>query len=400
MKFNWYDGQALNVTIILFALIGLFSRIPIDWHFLNPLGSSVQDYDITDIVYSQIRDKTIQLDKDIVLINTGQPDRVKIAQMLNRVREAGATVIGVDVYFPDLIDPYADSMLVAALQAGGDRIVLAQALGSYDPESKKFEFMPFTHPDFNGYNRRGFINFPGNPTRTIRYFSPKENGPNGPIYGFAPELIRLANPDAFRTMNTKPDPVLRIHYTATEDYFIRLEPEDVLDTTLDLSLLKDKIVIMGYSGRDEWNDPMLDRHYTPMNPHYTGKSPPDMFGFVIHANIVRMILDDQYIQKVPDWITFILAFIVCYLNVLFPLWIHGRLYAFYYLASRVLQVVQLGLFFFLIAWLYDQYLIKADFSIGFLSLALVVDAQVTYTALYRHYRQRIRKWKRIKLDTK
>jgi CHASE2 domain-containing sensor protein len=397
MEFKWYNGQALNVTIILFALIGLFSRIPIDWHFLNPLGGSVQDYDITDIVYSQIRDKTIELDKDIVLINTGQPDRVKIARMLDRIREAGATVIGVDVYFPDLIDPYADSLLAAALKAGGERIVLAQALGSYDPSLDQFEFMPFTHPDFSGHNRRGFINFPGNPTRTIRYFSPKENGPNGPVFAFASELIRQADPDAFQIMTTKQDPVLRIHYTATEDHFIRLEPEDVLDTTSDLrARLKDKIVIMGYSGRDEWNDPMLDRHYTPMNPHYTGKSPPDMFGFVIHANIVKMILDDQYIKKVPLWITFLLAFFICYLNVLFPMWIHGRFYAIYYLVSRLLQVLQLGIFFFLIAWLYDQYLIKLDFSLGFLALALVVDAQVTYTALYRHYRQRIRKWKRVK----
>lgn len=382
MRLKPFNIHAFNVTAVVFLLIGLGASLSFNRHFLNPLSHRLEDYDITDIVYSQLRDPHVDLDERIVLVNTGRPDRARIAHILERLLDAGPAVVGVDILFPDRQDPATDSLLASVLQRGGSTLVMADALGPYHDPSGAFTNMPATDPYFLQGCRTGFINFPGNATRTVRHFSPEEKGPHGPIKAFAVEMAGVYDPGARAYLMEERNHPQRIHYSAGESHFIRLNPDQVLDTTLDLTgLVSGKMVILGYTGTGEWNDPMLDRHYTPMNPHYTGKSPPDMFGMVIHANIIRMILDRKYIREVPAWISLLIAFLLCYLNVLIPMWIHSAYYPVYYLGSRVMQLVQLGLIFFVVAWMYDRFLLKWDFSEGILALALVVDAQVIYVAL-------------------
>lgn len=390
MKFEWYNRHALRVTILIFGLILLVNWVKLDLHFLNPLGYGIRDYDVTDIVYSQLREQHTELESRIVLINTGYPDRARIAAIVDRLLAAETAVIGLDVYFPDRKDPAVDSLLEQALMRGGGNIVLAANLGQFQGNKERFEHFPDTDTLFTRHCTTGFINFPGNTTSTIRNFSPAVSTGRGTDFAFGVAIAhRYDKEKTVRFLEQHPG-LQRIHYSVTEDNFIRLQADQVLDTLNDIKkLVADKIVIIGYSGRDDWNEPMLDKHYTPMNPKYAGKSPPDMYGYVIHANIVKMILDGKFIRQIPIWFTFVFAFLLCYLNVLIPMWIHGKWYAFYYLLSRVLQIVQLAGFFFLIAFLFDRYLIKWDFSTGFTALAMVVDIQVVYTALLRHYRHRI-----------
>ena len=57
--------------------------------------------------------------------------------------------------------------------------------------------------------------------------------------------------------------------------------------------------------------------FHPMNPVFSGKSFPDMYGIVIHANILSMILSDQYINMASKNMSYVYAFIITFLFSLF-----------------------------------------------------------------------------------
>jgi CHASE2 domain-containing sensor protein len=387
-KFKWLDLHALRITVIIFLIIALVSGIYVNLHFLDPLGHSIKDYEVTDIYYSQIRDQHTLLEKDIVLVNTGWPDRERISAMLDRILEADPKVVGIDVFFTGKKSFEVDSALQATIRRGGQKIVLATVLSDYNELTGSFEVAAVDDSMFSNYTRTGFANFPGNPTRTIRYFSPLEPGPNGLLPSFAVEIARSVDEGAVQKLLDRKKLIERIHYTTTEDAYIKLNPENILEENQDLSLLKDKIVIMGYSGSEEWNDPVIDRYFTPLNSRYTGKGKPDMFGMVIHANIIKMILEGTYIANVPGWLNFLMAFIICYLSLLVLIWISNRYHGVYHPAARVMQLIQFALFFLIIIFLYEKYLLKWDFTLGLVALALSVDTQLVYFSGLQYLRKR------------
>jgi CHASE2 domain-containing sensor protein len=387
MRKKWFNLHAFNITIIIFLIIALASFIYLNIHFLDPLGHSLKDYEVTDIVYSQFRDNEVKLEDRIVLVNIGNPDRTQISSMLDRILAANPRVIGLDVFLSDEKEALSDSMLQASIKRGEDKIVLATALQDYDEDLGIFKIVSVDDSMFSNYARVGFANFPANPTKTIRYFSSSELGPNGPVRSFATEIAHVYDSTKVNQLFKRANTLERIHFTSTEGDFIKFEPESILDTAIDLRpLLENKIILMGYSGSNEWNDPLIDKHFTPLNDRYTGRSTPDMYGFVIHANIIQMILDNQYIGKVPAWLSFLLAFILCYFNIILLIWISHRYHSVYHPIARVLQILQFAILFFIIAYLYYFYRLKWDFTLGLLGLALAVDTQVIYISLIEHYK--------------
>lgn len=379
MSIKWINVHTVKVTIIIFLLLGLASFIYVNLHFLDPLGHSIKDYEITDIVYSQLRDDVVELDDRIVLVNVGQPDRAVIGRMIDRIMDAEPRVIGLDVFFTGRKEAEKDAILQQAIQKADSKLVLATALSDFDEKTQQFRNVSVDDTLFSNYASIGFANFPANPTRTIRYFSPRENGPDGAIDAFAVEIARLYRPEKVRTLFERNKTLELIHFTATEDNFLKYEADILLDSAIDISrFLKDKIVIIGYSGSLEWNDPILDRYYTPLNESYSGKSKPDMHGFVIHANIIKMILDEDYVKTVPAWLSILIAFLLCYFNIRFLIWLHHNYVAFYHLTGRLFQILQFMVIFFIIATLYYVAKIKFDFTWGLLALVIAVDTYVIY----------------------
>ncbi len=98
-------------------------------------------------------------------------------------------------------------------------------------------------------------------------------------------------------------------------YFV-LDVEDIFNETFTADLLEDKIVIMchlgAFLGDTNTNE---DRYFTPLNKNYVGKAEHDMFGGVVHANIVSMILDEDYIDQMSSKTGIICAIALCLTNV-------------------------------------------------------------------------------------
>ena len=75
------------------------------------------------------------------------------------------------------------------------------------------------------------------------------------------------------------------------------------------SLLKNKIVILGYIGTPTGNEyDVEDKHFTPLNKITAGKSIPDMFGVVVHANIITMLMKHDLMYRVSNFWIGIISF--------------------------------------------------------------------------------------------
>lgn len=366
------------VTIFVFVFIGILSLIRLNLHFLDPVNYGVKDYDLTDIVYSQFRNRQVAIDERIVIVNIGHPDRATIAAMLARIAAAQPKAIGMDVFFEDRQSPAVDSALQAALK-GADNIVISSKLQHFREDQQYFESGSGIDTFFSHYARTGYANFPSSDARTVRFFSPQEATQSGTETSFAVAVAELYDAPAVERLRRRQKPLERIHYTSTEDNFIQFEPSHILDMALDLRpILAGKIVLIGYNDADGEACPLKDKFYTPLNERYAGRSEPDMYGIAIHANIIQMILDRQYIFTIPSWLSFLLALVFCYANVMLLEWIHQRFPRWYHPAVRVWQVVAFALLFFLLSFLFHQFRIKWDFSIGLLALALYFDVVLSY----------------------
>jgi len=369
---------AALITLIVFILIWLFSTVRPNLHFLNPFNYGLKDYEITDIVYSRMRDEQIKMEDRIVIVNTGRPDRTQIAQMLKRINAAQPKAIGIDVLFSGRKEPAGDSLLLAGI-IQSENLVLASELENYREDIGQFQAISGVDSFFNQHARTGYVNFPSTETRTIRYFSPTEETAEGQAFSFAAEIARLYDPAAFEKLLIRRKDLETIHYSSNASSYLHFEPETILDTTIDLTAqLSGKIVLMGYSSDEEGDCPLLDKFYTPLNPSYSGRSDPDMYGIIIHANIIQMVLDGRYVRHVPGWLSILLAVLCCYWNVLIVDKIEDKYPRIYHPITRVIQVIELVLLFFIISVLFYAFRLKLDFTYGLFALALYFDVLLSY----------------------
>jgi len=147
---------------------------------------------------------------------------------------------------------------------------------------------------------------------------------------------------------------------------------------VDLSAIKGKIALLGYVNRDP-ND-ILDKKFTPMNKRYSGKSTPDMNGIVIHANIISMVLDKNYIKKLPLWIAWLFAIIIGWLHMSFFIHYYLENHIWFHLAAKIAQLASAIFFVYLGIFLFDQFRIKLDMKLTLIVIVMAVDVIYFYEA--------------------
>lgn len=370
--------HSLIVTCLMFLLIWVLDVIRINLHFLNPFNETIRDYQITDIVYSRLRDKTVDPDNRIVLVNSGVPNRDTLRMMIDRMVEAEAKVIALDIMFEDRKNYQSDSMFRESLLQM-ENIVIATEIDGFNQETGVFAVQKSCDTFFCDYVPSGFINFITNDTSTIRIFSPREMTLNGECLAFSTQTAKFYDPQAVERLFKRNKKVEEIYYFGNEDQFVQCEVHDILDTTKDLkSRLSGKIVLIGFLPIDAWDKPLRDRHYTPLNARYTGRNTPDMYGMVIHANIIRMILDNVYVREPSFWVNLLLTFLICYFNIHLYYQIFRRVALPYQFITRFLQLGEIIILFFVVALLFYYYRIKLDAAYWITALVLTFDVVKFY----------------------
>ncbi|MEK6782846.1 MAG: CHASE2 domain-containing protein [Bacteroidota bacterium] len=142
-------------------------------------------------------------------------------------------------------------------------------------------------------------------------------------------------------------------------YFDAVESDSLMKEKFPGNIIKDKIVLVGYLG-DYLNDPAYEnKFYTPLNPTFAGRSLPDMLGLTLHANVVSMILNEDYIDQLSNFWELTILLIVIVFNVLMFIYLHKRSSVWYDSLCFILPVFQIIIF----DWLRMELLANFNFRL-------------------------------------
>ncbi len=378
--------HALIITGLVFALIGLLKLVTFNSHYFAPFNNGIKDYEITDILFSQLRDPDrVRRESRVVLVHVDKPARAEVARLVERIAGQSPAAIGVDIVFPGRKDARGDSLLAASLRAH-PQVILAGNLGPYDEKRKGITGMAGSDPLFTTGVETAYTNFLAGTDRTIRLFSPFVTTLDSQEHvAFAVALVHRYAPHRIGQLKwDSGDRPVRINYSGDYRNFLRVDGQALLDADEEaLAVFRDRIAIIGFTDSRARDAPIEDRYFTPLNAVYTGRSLPDMYGAVIHANIVSMLLDGSYIFELPGWLEGLLVVVFTYANVLIIHWIYHRLPDTFHGVTRIMQLVELLCFFFLVALLFYYFRLKIDFATGLLALVLVYDIVMIYESFIR-----------------
>ena len=134
-----------------------------------------------------------------------------------------------------------------------------------------------------------------------------------------------------------------------------------------------------------------DKFFTPLNEYTVGKSDKDMYGTVIHANIVSMLINNDFIFELSIfWVAF-LTFISMYFTTMFLMKMDKKSRLNYRIKKNIYlfvhSVVLVGLSLFLFR--YNIVVEVAPIIIG----TLFAGSYVKYYKDLIRYLKKKRKWK-------
>lgn len=394
-------------TIFIFFMMGVFSLIPLPQiEILDPIGQTLQDFDITDITYHDIKGHNHQLkefglneergDTNIVIVNIGEQPRGVVGMMVNIINDANPKIIGIDAIFrgrkPDTL---GDMMLAEAIKNSGKVILASKFIYNNGNEVG----LQTSHELFSGAAyKNSFVNLVTDGTddvakyKTSRQFYPKKEFKGNHMHFFALDLVEKIAPEKAQKFLSRGNDQEYINYVGnigslgdttkhTIPKFTSIDFQDVLQRNFDPSLFKEKIVLMGFLGRTIGEEDIEDIFYSPLNDKYVGKSNPDMFGVVIHANVINMLMTENYINQVPMYLKVILAVMICYLAVFILYIVFLAFPLLYGTLSKIVQFVLWIAVLFVIIGVFYNYKLKYDADLAVVTVLLAGDMVEIYHEL-------------------
>ncbi len=399
----------------------------------DSVGQALKDFELTDIVFSKIRkDEDVVADERIILVNVGAHSRRGIAQQIMKINEYKPKVIAFDGFFvcvknlrdsvncPALLDTLGNLMLISAIEAApnfvlGTKLMQTSKLAKYD--SNEADSLHMSDPVFMERAHRGFITLPTDATyqedvkqgRTI-YPRWKIDGKEELAFsvqiamlydsiktkkflarGIDEEIINFRRNIQVKQLahNSLKDDDTNTSNFGTQYYVI--DVYDMLEGNVLPEVFKDKIVLMGYLGDYVGQPSWDDKFFTPMNKVVGGRANPDMFGLVIHANVISMILDEDYINTISDNAKYAIAFLVCLFTVALFIVIDQKLPMWFDALSVIIQLLEVLLISGLIVFAFVNWRLKLDLAVAIGISALVGPAYDIFKSLQNEVNRRLTK---------
>jgi CHASE2 domain-containing sensor protein len=390
-----WSKHNLLCTLFIFVVLGILSSIPIQSDVLNPVQSTFDDFELTDIVFAKLRPDTLyKADTNIVLVNIGKLDRAGIAEELRIINRYQPKVISIDAAFRFPRNMKSDTALANAL-ASVKNLVLVSGIHRFNKETSQYDTLETSHPMFSRHGASGFANLiveSDDYYKSCRSFSPKEKVRNQTELAFPVKVAQVYKPDIVKSFLDRNNTYEHINYRGnfTGGAFYALDVADIFDPSMEDALeelIKDKIVLMGYMGENFQSRTLEDKLYTPLNENYVGKAHPDMYGVVVHANTISMILRQEYIDESPLAAEIIIAIVLCFLNVVLFTYIMHYFGDWYDSLTIVLQLMQTCLIMYVVVALFYTFHLKINLT---LTLAVVL---LSSNALELYYHLVLRVYK-------
>jgi len=381
----WKIVENIFITFLIFFIIWLFSILPYKLIFLDPIAKAVGDFELNDIVFSRLYPER-KLDTNIVLVNIGRFNRAQIANQINIINSFQPKVIGIDAIFEKKTKIKDDFLLKQAFSQTKN-LILVGILDNYDETNKYYKKYTKPNPILSDNVVYGYANLPtkfGASSKTIRTFRPYSIVNNSVVKAFSVKVIESFDKNAFLKLVKRANEIETINYRGNIDKFKTLDTEVFSEKNPNLTFLKNKIVLLGFLGNSLSEKTIEDIYFTPLNETYAGRSYPDMYGVAIHANIISMMLEGNYIDIVPAWFSSILALLVCYFNVTFIRKIRRKLTDYYGGIAKLMIFVQSIIILIVNVYLFLVIQLKMSFTLMLVGLIFIPSTVILYDNLLKH----------------
>jgi hypothetical protein len=399
----------------------------------DPIGQALTSFELTDYVFSNLREQP-NIEERIVLVNLGH-SRMEIAQQVSAISQYKPKVIGIDGFFnceggfydtlncPQLKDTLANLMLSSAIEESGNVVLVSRLLQSdsvvkFNEKATKegrlddllldvYDSMEYSDPMFSQFAHNAFANLPTGldasdaatyqeDVKICKSVFPKLMVNGKEELAFSVRMAMLY--DSVKTKNflarDNEEEVINFRGNITiDDVKIKslrdaahkegsdfnvlcyaLDHDQITLGEFDSTQYKtfhNAVVIIGYLGDYFGDTAWEDKFFTPMNTKVAGRANPDMFGPVIHANVVAMILNEDYVDELPFSWQVIIAAVICFLNVLMFWWIDNKFPVLYDGLSVIIQLVQLLLISSLVVYAFAKYSVKLELALTLAAVALI-----------------------------
>ncbi len=369
----------LICTVYIFGVLYLLSLIPAQFELLDPLGEALKDFELTDIVFSEIREEQTA-DTNIVLVNIGYLNRSQIGRMLGVISESEPAVVGIDAFFRKKKDFEQDIQLIMGMSQV-ENLVLVNEVTHPVPQSDCFDSLSFSHAQFNNFASNGFANVltgGDDGFRSVRRFSPAACVGDSSILSFPSKVVSLYDSASFEQLMSRKITYETINWRGNYKKFYHLDYSQVLEREFDPGMLKGKIVLLGFIGPTLGKMSLDDSFFTPLNPIPAGRTDPDMYGITVHANVISQILNGNYINSLTGSWNLVLAFVLVFLNVSLFMWVGSNYKVYYDLITKVLILFEVSLLFAVNLLTLLKFNLKVDLTVAILAIIFSGDLTELY----------------------
>lgn len=361
-----------------------------------PQSITLQDFHWEDFVF-KFREVNHREDR-ITLINISEGSRREIAEQIELLSRYQPRVIGLDALFincfdslacPNAGDTVANRKLSDAIRLAGNVVLSARLHASTSGllmEREVYDSLELSDVQFRHWANYGFSNLVTSSDLLsgiqCRSYCPMVLIDKTLVYSFGVAVARMydsiqANKQIARFTEEEilsyQDELINFRGNAGTysysffgqvvtkgSYFDVLDYDDLMGDNFSDELIRDRIVLLGYLGEEYLADPAFEeRFFTPLNPTLAGRSMPDMLGLVIHANIISMILNEDYINQLSPFWDFMVMVVVIVLNILFFMKLLQRNSVWYDSLCFLIPVVQIVV----ISWLRIELLGSFNFRL-------------------------------------
>ncbi|HMV07317.1 MAG TPA: CHASE2 domain-containing protein [Cyclobacteriaceae bacterium] len=421
-KSFWLDAViATSFTFILMWGLVKITQLRL-FDAFDSIGQALGDVELTDYVFQNLRDDPLP-DTSIVVVNIGYLTRRELAQQIAIISQFEPKVIGIDAFFhcgtrprdtlncPALKDTLGNAFLGQVIKDAGNVVLVTKLMQSRKLQSTDLEdvydSLVLSDPIYrDSAAARGFASLETgaafqDDVKTCRSFNPSMMVNGNRELAFSVQMAMMY--DSVKTkeflerdnfsevINYRGNIVDVFGQTNYPQMYYTLDVSDVFQGNFLPGMIKDKIVIFGFLGSKLGDPTWSDKFYTPLNKKMAGKANPDMFGVVVHANIVSMIMNRDYVNKMDKWQEISMAVIICLLNVALFSLIHVRLPDWYDGITKLLQILELLLFTVLMVMIFSWYNFKFEITLTLAAIALVGDAYEIYIGVVKNLLNRLRR---------
>ena len=411
MKKFWLNS--LLASLFVFGLMSGLSKITeLDvFDAFDPIGQALKDLELTDYVFSHIRPDPL-VDQRVVVVNIGKLPRAAIAEQIRIISQYNPKVIGIDGYFncegglrdtmncPQLLDTMGNLLLANAIEEAGnvvlvskllqsERLIKAGRLDEYD--SLEYSDPMFTKHAVSAYANLSTVAEYQEDVKICRSFVPRMmvNGKEeiaftvklAMLYDSAKAIEFLARNKSEEIINFRHNvevqdvklPALKKKDLATTGFpmgFFFIDVDQVFRREFHPEMIKDNIVIFGYMGEYLGDPSWNDKFFTPLNKKVAGRANPDMFGVVVHANVLAMILNGDFIDELRDWQKYAIAFLFCFLNIALFFHLNAKYPVWFDTFQLFIQVAQILFLMSLTIWVFAASNFKLDLTLTIVTIAL------------------------------